>query len=111
MITHADLLAGGWRQLQFSAFREGVDISILHQGAEDSATVAVLRYRPGASVPRHRHRGLETIVVLEGVQSDERGAYRAGDVVLNEAGSEHRVWSDEGCAVLIIWEKPVEMLG
>jgi len=110
MIAHAGLLGGGWRELEFTAFREGVDICILHQGEEDSATVAVLRYRPGASVPRHRHRGLETIIVLDGEQSDDQGTYRAGDVVLNQTGSEHRVWSHEGCAVLIIWEKPVELL-
>ena len=47
-------------------------------------------------MPRHRHAGLETIVVLEGVQSDENGDYAAGAVVLNPQGSEHSVWSRGG---------------
>lgn len=110
MTAFAGLLEGGWRDLAFTPFRAGVDICILHQGGDTSTTVALLRYEPGASVPSHRHRGLETIIVLEGAQSDEHGTYRAGDTVLNQAGSVHRVWSDTGCTVLIIWEKPVEVL-
>ena len=35
--------------------------------------LTLLRYEPGASVPRHRHRGLEIIRMLDGEQSDERG--------------------------------------
>jgi anti-sigma factor ChrR (cupin superfamily) len=65
----------------------------------------------GAGVPRHRHAGLETIVVLEGSQSDDNGDYPAGTVVLNPAGTEHAVWTAEGCVVLIQWNLPVIMLG
>lgn len=71
---------------------------------------ALLRYAPGASVPRHVHVGLETIIVLEGIQADERGAYGAGTMVLNPPGSIHSVWSDPGCTILIQWEKPAEFL-
>lgn len=110
MIAIRDLLHGQWRDLPFIAFRTGVDICILADGGLDGQTVAVLRYEPGASVPLHRHRGLETIMVLEGEQSDENGSYRAGDVVLNEAGTIHSVQSDKGCVVLILWERPVEIL-
>jgi anti-sigma factor ChrR (cupin superfamily) len=83
---------------------EGVEICHLWQGGPD---VALLRYAKGASVPRHLHMGLETIQVLEGSQSDENGRYFAGSVVFNPAGSVHSVWSEEGCTVLIQWEKPV----
>ncbi|MEO8243474.1 MAG: cupin domain-containing protein [bacterium] len=72
--------------------------------------VALLRYAPGAGVPAHRHNGLETILVLDGVQSDERGDYPAGTLMLNPAGSAHRVWSDMGCVVLIQWNRQVEFL-
>lgn len=72
--------------------------------------VALLRYQPDAAVPRHRHLGLETIVVLEGSQSDERGRYETGAVVLNPEGSEHSVWSEDGCVVLIQWDRPVELV-
>ncbi|MEM9104547.1 MAG: cupin domain-containing protein [Pseudomonadota bacterium] len=64
----------------------------------------------GASVPRHLHTGLETILVLEGTQSDERGDYPAGSVILNPKGTVHSVWSATGCVVLIQWQLPVEFL-
>lgn len=108
---YADLIAGGWRALDFEPFREGVEICWLEPGAcADDPTLALLKYAPGASVPRHRHAGLETVVVLDGAQSDESGEYRAGAVVLNAAGSEHSVWSENGCVVMIHWTKPVVML-
>jgi anti-sigma factor ChrR (cupin superfamily) len=67
----------------------------------------VLRYLPGAEVPRHVHTGFEHILVLSGAQHDERGRYTAGTFVVNPAGTAHRVWSPEGCLVLIVWERPV----
>ena len=102
-----DLINGGWQSLPFEPFREGVEISEIFAG---SPAVAVLRYQPGASVPRHQHNGLETIVVLEGVQSDEQGDYPAGSVILNPAGTAHSVWSTDGCVVLIQWQLPVQFL-
>ena len=93
-------------KLPFEPFREGVEIHHMKTGIP---AVALLRYKPGASVPMHRHTGLETIYVLQGAQSDERGTYREGDYVLNPEGTSHSVWSDTGCVVLIQWERPVEL--
>jgi len=101
------LLDGGWRNFDFRYFREGVEIATLLDGEPG---VALLRYAPGAGVPRHRHTGLETILVLDGVQSDERGDYPAGSLILNPEGSIHSVWSEPGCTVLIQWNRPVEFL-
>lgn len=103
------LLNGGWRDLRFEPFRPGVEIFPVIAGGEEQASVALLRYAPGASVPWHWHQGLETIVVLEGSQSDERGRYVAGDLTTNPAGTGHSVWSVDGCVVLIQWERPVRM--
>lgn len=103
----AALTSDGWRTRPFVPFRDGVEISEIIIG---EPAVALLRYSPGASVPRHRHTGLETILVLEGTQSDERGDYPAGSLVLNPEGTVHSVWSTEGCTVLIQWERPVEFL-
>ena len=100
-------LAGGWEDAPFAPFREGVEIARLHDGPP---AVALLRYAPGAGVPAHLHRGLETILVLQGTQSDERGDYPAGSLILNPEGTSHRVWSEEGCVVLIQWTLPVEFL-
>jgi len=98
---------GGWQDLEFGPFREGVEICTLLAG---EPAVALLRYAPGASVPKHLHRGLETILVLEGMQSDERGDYPVGSLVLNPEGTVHSVRSEEGCVVLIQWDRPVEIL-
>jgi anti-sigma factor ChrR (cupin superfamily) len=106
----ADLLAGGWRDVTFAPFREGVEMHPIVTGAAGEPSVALLRYAPGAAVPRHRHEGLETILVLDGSQSDEGGTYGAGSLVLNPVGSEHSVWSEDGCVVLIQWDRPVRFL-
>ena len=71
--SYGDLVQGGWRDLDFEPFRHGVTVHWLHRGTGDEPTVAILKYLPGARVPKHRHAGLETILVLAGIQSDEKG--------------------------------------
>lgn len=102
-----NLIAGGWVKLPFAPFRDGITISRLLDG---SPSIALLHYQPGACVPFHEHVGAETILVLEGSQSDENGTYVRGDVIINPAGSCHSVWSDEGCVVLLHWAEPVRFL-
>ena len=97
----------GWKSFDFEAFRKGIEICKLFP---EDPLVALLRYEPGASVPKHQHKGLETILVLEGEQSDEHGNYSAGSLVLNPEDSIHSVWSNTGCVVLIQWERPVLFL-
>ena len=104
------LISGGWRDLAFERFRDGVEAHWLLRAGADEPSLAVLRYEPGASIPRHRHMGLETIVVLDGTQSDEHGDYPAGSLMLNPVGTEHSVWTATGCVVLIQWNRPVLIL-
>ena len=106
--SYTSLLPEGWRDMTFEPFRDGVEICHLVQGPPD---VALLRYAPGAAVPRHSHPGLETVLVLEGSQHDDNGYHGAGSLVVNPPGTEHSVWSETGCTVLIQWERPVRMLG
>ncbi|MFK7891108.1 MAG: cupin domain-containing protein [Granulosicoccus sp.] len=101
------LANGGWKNQSFKPFRDGIEICWLRQSLPQ---LALLRYEPGASVPRHRHAGLEIVQMLEGEQSDERGTYHVGDVVLNPEGTEHSVRSETGCVALLIWERPVEFV-
>jgi len=95
----------GWEPL-----RQGVDLLRLAGDGKAGPSVALLRYAPGARVPHHRHHGFEVIYVLSGAQSDERGTYEAGTLVVNHAGGHHNVWSDGGCLVLIVWERPIEFV-
>jgi anti-sigma factor ChrR (cupin superfamily) len=104
------LVAGGWRDLAFAPFHPGVTKYDLYgDGAGPAA--ALLRYEPGARVPRHEHTGFEHILILDGAQSDENGRYPAGTFAINAPGTAHQVWSDEGCVALLIWERPVRIIG
>ena len=100
----------GARKRGFGRLRDGVQILRLAGKPDVGPSVALLRYRPGARVPAHRHSGFEVIYVLDGAQSDERGTYEAGSLIVNREGDAHSVWSDEGCLVLIVWERPIEFL-
>jgi anti-sigma factor ChrR (cupin superfamily) len=93
--------------LSWKPLRPGVDIHMLYESGPDGPSSALLRYEPGASVPRHVHAGYEHIVVLSGEQRDERGSYSRGAFVVNPPGSAHTVQSPKGCLVLIVWERPV----
>lgn len=106
-IVLQDLLQGGWKDLAFQPFRDGVEIYPIVEG---EPALALLKYSPGASVPRHVHTGLETICVLSGSQTDENGTYGAGTMVANLEGSSHSVRSEEGCVVLIQWNRPVKFV-
>lgn len=93
--------------LEFAPFRPGVEKAPVFLDSEGGEEIAVLRYEPGASVPPHKHNGYEVILVLSGSQSDERGTYGAGMLVVNAPESQHTVVSSDGCVVLAIWAKPV----
>jgi len=108
--TRENLSAGGWKDLEFGPFRDGVTLHWIKPFEGDQPGVALLKYEAGAVVPRHRHEGLETILVLQGTQSDETGDYGAGTYIVNAAGTEQSVWSDTGCVVLIQWDRPVTIL-
>lgn len=109
-LTLPSLLDGGWRAVPFDPFRRGVDIHWLY-GQGGGPAAALLRYVPGAAIPLHEHTGFEHVLVLDGAQEDEHGRYPAGSFVVNPPGSRHRVWSATGCVALLIWERPVRMLG
>jgi anti-sigma factor ChrR (cupin superfamily) len=58
-MTIGDVFRGlaktGWQALTFEPFRDGIEIARLFGKADQGASGAVLKYRPGASAPRHRH--------------------------------------------------------
>jgi anti-sigma factor ChrR (cupin superfamily) len=110
-LVFAELLSGRFdpEQIHWQPFRPGVEIARLYGGAPNAASAALLRYAPNAHVPRHVHHGYEHIIVLSGSQRDENGLYKAGSLLISEPGSSHAISSEEGCVVLAIWERPVEI--
>src|SRR5436309_3218506 len=73
----------------------GIWVLPLHEfGAE---RVALVRWAPGSSSPRHRHRGGVEVFVLEGVFQDEHGHYPSGSWIRGPDGWEHTPFSGTGC--------------
>lgn len=95
---------------EWEAMRPGLRILPLFEGPPGNYKTALLRYRPGTTLPAHVHMGDEHIYILAGAQEDESGAYLAGAYVHNPTGTTHRVWSEEGCLALIHWRAPVRFL-
>ena len=113
-------LFDGFSPEQYGTFvplHPGVDILPLYgmtpdgvPHSENTPAAAFIRYSPGAHVPKHGHAGIEHIIVLSGSQSDSHGSYPRGNCVVNPQGSSHAVASAEGCLILAIWYRPVELL-
>jgi len=108
-IVVSDLLsdASKLESLPWAPFRDGVSIVRLYGDGASGSSAALLRYEPSASVPLHEHPGYEHILVLAGEQSDARGRYPKGTLLISPPGSSHRVVSESGCIVLAIWNEPV----
>lgn len=101
----------GYCDVDWRHFRNGVEICQLYGAmGEPGSSAALLRYEPGAQVPRHRHTAHEVIVVLSGAQTDDNGRHEAGAILISPPGTEHAIVSDEGCVVLAIYEGPVEFV-
>ena len=103
--TGAEKGAAYWEDL-----RPGIQIMSLFEGAPGNYKSALMRFRPGASLPAHIHLGDEHVYVLTGCQEDEYGGYEAGGYIYNPIGTAHRVWSEEGCLVLMHWRAPIRYL-
>ena len=93
-------------EFTWQPFQPGVEISRLWGDPQHGASSALLRYAPGARVPRHRHEDIEEIRILRGSQRDDDGVYAAGSHVTKPAGSVHTVESPEGCVAWLVWRKP-----
>ena len=69
-----------------------------------NARVRLLKFAPGVRFPRHRHLGLEHVLVLEGSYTDSDGqVVGPGDLQVMEPGSEHglRVHAGEPCTAAL----------
>lgn len=73
----------------------------------------LLSFEPGVSFPKHRHRGEEQLLVLEGAFVDTLGVtVRAGDACCMAPESEHELRIlDEGRCVAAVAERGIEFTG
>lgn len=92
---YIDTSQRGWEER-----RPGVAWKVLWE--EGNHRAVLMRYAPGAVIPRHRHLGDEQIFVLEGSVSDDTGTCTAGNYARRPPGCVHTVRSPDGALVLAL---------
>ena len=73
--------------------------------AAPGARAHLLHFAPGLHFPRHRHRGPESVMVLEGAYRDASGVeVRAGETQTMSASSEHelRILGNTPCVAAVL---------
>jgi quercetin dioxygenase-like cupin family protein len=89
---------GGWEDTAVP----GVRVRVLSTDAAADRFTALVRMRPGAAYPAHRHASPEECFVLEGDLCHGSQVMRAGDYQLAPAGSDHGPQATtDGCLLLI----------
>jgi anti-sigma factor ChrR (cupin superfamily) len=81
----------------------GVSIHFFHVDSTTGHAAVLIRMEPGASYPRHRHRGAEELFLLSGGFRDEHGEHRAPGYARFEDGSSHAPVALEGGAPCIFF--------
>lgn len=93
---------------------KGIFLHFLRRDEATGDATVLIRMQPGCSYPAHRHNGVEEVFVLQGGYSDARGTHRAGDYVLNDAGSAHHPTAlevpAEDCIMLAFAHGGIELL-
>ncbi|RYZ06887.1 MAG: hypothetical protein EOO73_13935 [Myxococcales bacterium] len=100
--------ARGWRRTPLPGLR-----TFELAAGEAGASARLLSFDPGARFPKHRHRGREQLLVLEGAFVDAQGvATRAGESCTMAPGSEHELFiSKQGRCVAAVAERGIELTG
>jgi anti-sigma factor ChrR (cupin superfamily) len=104
-----DLSSIEWRATR----HEGVFIYYLRREEETGDATVFIRMRPGCGYPAHRHLGVEEVLILQGGYRDQKGEHRAGDYIVNEAGSAHHPIALDGtqdCIMLAIAHRGIELM-
>lgn len=91
---------------------KGIFVNILRRDEQTGDATVLIRMQPGCSYPAHRHVGLEEVFILQGGYRDGHGERRAGEYILNEAGSAHSpvALDGEDCIMLAIAHGGIELL-
>jgi anti-sigma factor ChrR (cupin superfamily) len=104
-----DLSNFNWRETRHA----GVALCVLRRDGTTGDATVLIRMRPGSSYPAHRHTGAEEVFILQGGYRDGRGEHRAGEYVLNDAGSAHHPVALEGaddCVMLAVAHGGIELV-
>jgi putative transcriptional regulator len=98
--------------LPWKFYGPGVKRAVLLQ-TPNGASVRLLRSRPGAAFPAHRHGSEELTLVLKGAYRDGADRYQTGDVQCASETVAHQPIVEQGgeCIALVVSEKPTIPLG
>lgn len=89
----------------------GVFVKVLFIDEDRDTVTTLVRMEPGASIPRHRHRGVEQCLVLEGDVRSGGHAMTAGDFNCSLSGSVHdRLTTDGGALLFLVSPESYELL-
>ena len=91
---------------------QGIFVNILRRDEETGDATVLIRMQPGCGYPAHRHVGIEEVFVLQGGYRDARGQVRAGEYIINDAGSAHApiALDGEDCIMLAVAHSGIELL-
>ena len=57
----------------------GIWIHFFHRDETTGNAAVMIKMEPGCGYPRHRHKGSEELLILQGGYRDEHGEYREGE--------------------------------
>lgn len=97
-------------KIQWIQRHPGIFWKVLWEDPDGQHKAILMRYEPGATIPRHRHLGDEQIFVLEGSVTDDTGACTAGNYARRPPGCIHTVTSQTGALVFAVTSGPTERL-
>jgi anti-sigma factor ChrR (cupin superfamily) len=107
-----DLAAIPWRPTKYP----GVAVHFYASDRRTGRALVLIRMDPGCGYPRHKHRGEERLLVVQGGYRDEHGEHRAGAIATYDDGSEHAPVALDGagatpCVLLALAHEGVTLLG
>jgi putative transcriptional regulator len=90
----------------------GFLLNLLRRDKITGDATTLIRMQPGCGYPAHRHVGLEEVFILQGGYRDPGGEHRAGEFILNDAGSAHApvALDGEDCIMLAVAHGGIELL-
>lgn len=104
-----DLSAIEWRETRHA----GVFLRFLRRDEFTGDSTVFIRMLPGHGYPAHRHVGIEEVLILQGGYRDKTGEHRAGDYIVNEAGSTHHPVALDGaedCIMFAVAHGSIELI-
>ena len=108
----SDYAASAKRPLAWRTVMKGletIDLSSRH----GRMRTRLMRIKPGVAMPRHTHKGLEMVCVLEGEYTDNRGHYAQGDISIADRRLDHRPMAsmDGDCLCVAVTDAPLMLTG